>query len=122
MRLPGPKRTLRFALFCLALEAGGALVEPAALWTTSLSATVAVSSPADAQSSGGYSRPGGGRSSGGYGGSVRRRSTGGGYARPSTSSFGAYRGGDLAISRRSKKNASRPGRYSRCNAAAMVPN
>ena len=105
VRLPGTKRTLRLALFCLALEAGGALVEPAALWTASVGATVAVSSPAAAQSSGGYSRPSGGGSSGGYGGSGRRPSTGGGYARPSTSSFGAYGGGDLAISRRASSQA-----------------
>ncbi len=84
---------------------------PAAAWLASVGGIVAVSSPAAAQSSGGYSRPGGG-SFGGYGGSVRRPSIGGGYSRPSSSSFGAYGGGfgaygggDLAISRRASSQA-----------------
>jgi hypothetical protein len=106
VRLQGWKRTLRLALLCLALETGGVLPGPATAWLASVGGIVAVSSPAAAQSSGGYNRPsGGGGSSGGYGGSVRRPSTGGGYARPSTSSFGAYGGGDLAISRRASSQA-----------------
>jgi hypothetical protein len=112
VRLPSWKRTLRLALLCLALEAGGVLPGPATAWLASVAGIVAVSSPAAAQSSGGYSRPSGGGSSGGYGGSVRRPSIGGGYARPSASSFGAYGGGfqaygggDLAISRRASSQA-----------------
>ena len=112
VRLPSWKRTLRLALLCLALEAGGVLPGAETAWLAAVGGIVAVSSPAAAQSSGGYSRPGGGGSSGGYAGSVRRPSTGGGYARPSTSSFGAYGGGsqaygggDLAISRRASSQA-----------------
>ena len=75
---------------------------------------IAVSFPAIAQTSGGYSRPGGGGASGGsfggYGGFDRRPTIGGGYGRPSGTSFGGFgldssRGGDRAISRRSSSQA-----------------
>jgi Protein of unknown function (DUF2491) len=87
---------------------------PATPWLASVGAIVAVSSPAAAQSSGGYSRPGGGGSSGGYGsyGSVGRRPAigSGGYGQPSSPSFGGFgvnssRGGDRAISRRASNQA-----------------
>ena len=118
VRLSGPRRTLRFLLVCLTLEFSGVLLGPAAPWTTSVVGIVAVSSPAVAQSSGGYSRPGGGSSFGGYGGSARRPSVGGGgFGGPSgapRSGFGLdySRGGDRAISRQQSSRALRDYRAS----------
>ena len=108
MRLPRWKRLLRFALLYLALGAAGALSAPG---LGPVGGIVAASSPAAAQTSGGYGRPSGGGYSGGYGGINRRPAVGsGGYGRPSGSSFGGLgldssRGGDRAISRRASNQA-----------------
>ena len=109
------RRVFRLLLVCLALETGGMLVAPATAWMVPGVGIIAVSSPALAQSSGGYSRPGGaaasGGSLGGRGGFDRRPAIGGGgYGRPSGSAFSGFgldssRGGDLAISRRSSSQA-----------------
>ena len=118
LRVPILRKLLRPLLVCLALEAGGLVAGPAATWIAPLAGPVAVSSPAIAQTSGGYSRPGGGSSFGGYGGSVRRPSIGdggyGGMMSSPYSNFGAgySRGGDRAISRRYSSQALRDYRAS----------
>jgi Protein of unknown function (DUF2491) len=94
-RLPRPRRLLRLGVLCFALELGGVLVGAATPWVASCGALIADPSPAFAQRSGGYRRPGG---IGSYGSFERR---------PSVSSFGAYGGGDLAISRRASSEALR---------------
>lgn len=115
MGLPSLKRAFRLAVLCLALEASGVLLGPATPWLGSVCGIVAISSPAVAQTSGGYSRPGGGGASGGsfggYGGFDRRPAIGGGgYGRSSGSAFSGFgldssRGGDRAISRRAAGQA-----------------
>ena len=127
MGLPSLKRTLRLVLVCFALDAGGALVGPALPWMVPVAGAFVVSSPAVAQSSGGYSRPSGGGSSGGYGGFDRRPAIGasGGYGRSSGSSFGGFsmdgsRGGDRAISRRASSQALRDYRASQAQPAPSL--
>jgi hypothetical protein len=106
----GMKRGLRLVLIWLALAA--ALPAP-----PGFSVFSATSSPAVAQTSGGYSRPGGG---GSYGGFDRRPSIGGGFGAPSASSFGGFGGGDLAISRRAASQALRNYRASQALPPAVT--
>jgi Protein of unknown function (DUF2491) len=126
VKTPSWARTLRLILVCLAWEAGGLRPGPATPWLASAGGVVAISSPAVAEISGGYSRPGGGGSSGGYGGygSFERRPAvgGGGYGRPTSPSLGGFgldssRGGDRAISRRASNQAMQDYRASQAPSA-----
>lgn len=105
------KHALRIILFGLTLVAG-----PAALSLTVVAGLTATGSQAIAQTNGGYSRPGGG---GSYGGFDRRPSIGG-FSAPSASSFSAFGGGDLAISRRASSQALRNYRASQAHPPALT--
>lgn len=112
---------------CRCLFVCAVLLAPSAPWLGPVGGIVAASSPAAAQSSGGYARPGAASSSGGYGGynSFNRRPAvgSGGYGRPSNSSFGGLgldssRGGDRAISRRASNQALQDYRASQAGPAS----
>jgi Protein of unknown function (DUF2491) len=112
---PSMNRTLRLVLIWLVLAAGppAALSLPCLLVIAVFTATP---SPAVAQTSGGYSRPSGGSSFGGF----DRRPSIGGFGAPSASSFGAFGGGDLAISRRASSQALRNYRASQAQPPALT--
>jgi hypothetical protein len=118
VRPPKLKRVLRLVLVCLTLEAGRLACSSVQPGLPLVGEMLAISSPAIAQSSGGYKRPGGGGSFGGYSGSVRRPSVGsggyGGLSGAPRSGFGLdySRGGDRAISRQLSRQALRDYRAS----------
>ncbi|MBO0736106.1 MAG: DUF2491 family protein [Alphaproteobacteria bacterium] len=121
MRDPSLRRRLRLLLVYLAIAAGAQSGGSVAPWLAPLSGIWAVSSPAAAQTSGGYTRPGG---YGGFSGLGRRPAIGnGGLGGLSGSPFGGgfgldySRGGDRAISRQSASQALRDYRAAQTRSA-----